>query len=120
MDEAMIRRLPAKVGAGDATLYKGGTYDGPHHDTDEYQLPPEYHDGYWMPWADWVAFAEAIIEADKAAREPEPRVTDAMVRAFGDAFYGDLTQWGYGTRARAEIERDVKAALAAALREMTR
>lgn len=52
--------------------------------------------------------------------EGEPRVTDTMVRAFGDAFYGDLAQWGYGTTARVEIERDVKAALAAALREMSR
>ena len=70
MDDATIRRLPHKVGAGDALLYKGGTYSGPHDDTDEYQLPPEYHDGYWMRWDEWVSFAQAIIKADGAARKP--------------------------------------------------
>lgn len=72
MDEATIRRLPTKVGAGDAILYKGGWRDGPREDSDEYQMPPLYHDGYSMRWAEWVAFAEKIIEADRAAREPGP------------------------------------------------
>jgi hypothetical protein len=46
---------------------------------------------------------------------PPPEPTDAQVQAFGDAFFGDLTQWGYSVRQVNGIEADVRRGLRAAL-----
>ncbi|ACB24646.1 MULTISPECIES: hypothetical protein [Methylobacterium] len=63
--------------------------------------------------------AVKALEAERA-KPPAPKhlgpePTDAQVVAFGDAFYGDLTQWGYSERQRNGIADGVRRGLRAAL-----
>ncbi|TXM92632.1 hypothetical protein [Methylobacterium sp. WL116] len=57
--------------------------------------------------------AERAKPPASAQTGPEP--TDAQVVAFGDAFYGNLTQWGYSERQRNGLAEDVRRGLRAAL-----
>lgn len=63
--------------------------------------------------------AVKALEAEQAkpkAPEPSgPEPTDAQVKAFGDAYFGNLTQWGYSQRQINGLEDDVRRGLRAAL-----
>ncbi|GJD97439.1 hypothetical protein [Methylobacterium iners] len=61
-----------------------------------------------------VRLVEQVMPAGRTCvTNAEP--TDAQVVAFGDAFYGDLTQWGNSERQRNGIADGVRRGLRAAL-----
>ncbi|WP_147018185.1 hypothetical protein [Methylorubrum extorquens] len=65
------------------------------------------------------ACAVKALEAERAKPPAPPQAgpepTDAQVEAFGDAFFGELTQWGYSERQRNGIADGVRRGLRAAL-----
>lgn len=76
-DKELFDRLPGRIGQwsddhrGLVELYKSSEPGRCFIETGDPYCDPE------MPWSDWVAFAEKIIAADRAARGADEWMTSA-------------------------------------------